>query len=184
MVPFPWVWSQKGQFDLGELLIDQGTLACRVLLCPQWACEQLYHPSLKPRDHSCRDEWGRGRGVYRNRGDKAPCHSGMQLDRGRGMGVSWAGLGGGGGLINGSCFGPNTQLADLTKCSFSSPPLFFLARCNVCPQRTGGGEGESGAGVIKVREVVPEHILYHQLLSSIKCNEMRLGGAEFIFFHF
>lgn len=88
------------------------------------------------------------------------------------------------GLINGSCFRPNTQLADLTKCSVSSPPLFFLARCNVCPQRTGGGEGESSAGVIKVREVVPEHILYHQLLSSIKCNEMRLGEAEFIFFVF
>ncbi len=60
------------------------------------------------------------------------------------MGVSWAGLEGGGGLINGSCFGPNTQLADLTKCSVSPLPLFFLAWYNVCPQLTGGGEGEGG----------------------------------------
>lgn len=35
------------------------------------------------------------------------------------------------GLINGSCFGPNTQLADLTKSSVSPLPLFFpgLVKC-------------------------------------------------------
>ena len=72
-------------------------------------------------------------GVCRNRGDKALCHSGTQLDRGRRMGVGWAGPGGRRDLINGSRFGPNTQLANLTKCSVSSLPLFSLAWWNVCP---------------------------------------------------
>lgn len=48
--------------------------------------------SLKPGNHSAvmnEDEAG---GVYRNRGDKVLCHGTTQLDRGRRMGVSRAGL--------------------------------------------------------------------------------------------
>ncbi|KAG7498229.1 hypothetical protein JOB18_002698 [Solea senegalensis] len=37
-------------------------------------------------------------------------------------------------LINDSSFGPNTQLADVTKCSVSAVPLLFLALFNVWSQ--------------------------------------------------
>lgn len=85
------------------------------------------------------------RRVYRNRTDKALCRGSTQLDRGTGNGSQLSRPTGRRGLINGSCFGPNTQLSDLTKCSVSSPPLFFLARHNVCPHLTEG-EVEEGGG--------------------------------------
>lgn len=92
----PW---PEGQFDPPQgLLIDQGTLAWRVLLCPQWGLQASLSPSLKTRNHSAVMNEEEAGGVYRNRGDKALCHSSTQLDRGRGMGVSWAGLEGGGVL--------------------------------------------------------------------------------------
>lgn len=62
------------------------------------------------------------------------------------MEVGWAGLGRR-GLINGRRCGPNTQLADLTKWSISSLPLFFFSDC-VCPRLTGGEERGRGGGVI------------------------------------
>lgn len=117
------IW--EGQFDPEGLLTDQSTLALRVLLCPRWGFEQLYHFPLKP--GITLQWWMRGsRSVYRNRGDKTLCHSSTQLDSGTRMSK----LGRPGGkkaLINGSCFGPNTQLADLTKSSVSPLPLFFSA---------------------------------------------------------
>lgn len=85
----------EGQVEPEGLLIDQVTLAWSFLLCPQGMQASL-SPSLKSRNHC--DECGRGRGVYKNRGDKALCHSSSQLDRRRGIGVSWAGLEGGGVL--------------------------------------------------------------------------------------
>lgn len=71
------------------------------------------------------------------------------------------------GLINGACFGPNTQLAHLTKCSVSPLSLFvfFLAWYKVCLQHTGGGEEKRA--VCDYREgqkkVVFKLRLYHQL---------------------
>lgn len=81
--------------------------------------------------------------VYRNWGDRALHGGGTQLDGGTGNGSQLGGPRGRRGLINGSCFGPNTQLGDLTKCSISLPPLFFLALHNVCPHLTEG-EAEQG----------------------------------------
>lgn len=75
-------------------------------------------------------------GVYRNRGDRTLRGGGTQLDRGTGNRSQLGGPRGRRGLINGSCFGPNTQLGDLTKCSVSLLPLFFLARHNVFPHPT------------------------------------------------
>lgn len=101
--------------------------------------------------------------MYRNRGDKAVCRGSTQQDRGTGNGSQLGRSRGRRGLINGSCFGPNSQLGDLTKCSVSSPPLFFLARHNVCPHLTEG-EVEEGGGSdrLKVRKVVFK-LFDHQL---------------------
>lgn len=150
----------KGQADPGGPLIDRNALARSFLLCPQGlrASSSL---SFKPRIHTGLingDEtavgWGGCTGTYVTK----------PWTEVQGIGVNWAGPEGGGGggggcLINGSCFGPNTQLGDLTKCSVSSPPLFFCccffspARHNVCPRlregevgRGGGGEGWGGSG--------------------------------------
>ena len=76
---------------------------------------------------------------------KRPCVvGGTQLDTGTGNGSQLGGPRGRRSLINGSCFGPNTQLGDLTKCSVSLPPLFFLARRNVCPHLTEGEVEQGG----------------------------------------
>lgn len=140
---FLWVWYQKGRVTPERRLIDQGTLSWRVLLCPQWACKHLYHLPLNP---GITLQWWmrKKQGGIQEQGWQSPVsrqhtvgqwqRNGSRLGRPRGKR----------GLINGSCFGPNTQLADLTKCSVSSLPLFFLAWYNVCPQLTGGGEGGSG----------------------------------------
>lgn len=118
----------EGQLDSEGFLIDLDTLAWRCLLCPQDMQASL-SPPLNPAITLL--WWMRKRqGVYRNRGDKALCHDNTQLDRGRRMGASWASLEGGGLLINDSSFGPNTQLADLTKCSVSCPFVFSgLVQC-------------------------------------------------------
>lgn len=77
------------------------------------------------------------------------------------------------GFINGSCFGPNTQLADLTKCSVS-PCLCFFWLGTMFFLNLQVEEKERGVQVLpdlKVKYVVFEIILYYR--SSIKCNEMR-----------
>lgn len=110
-------------------------------------------------------QWG---GLYRNWGDKALCHGSTQLDRSTGNGSQVGRPGGRRGLINGSRFGPNTQLADLTKCSVSSPPLFFLARHNVCPHLTEG-DVERGGGS---HQAQGQRGCFQALWVSIKWNEM------------
>lgn len=127
----------------------------------------------------CPDKWGwgSGRGVYRNWGDRALRGGGTQLDRGTGNGSQLGRPRGRRGLINGSCFGPNTQLGDLTKCSVSSPPLFFLARHNVCPHLTEreveqGGKSDRAQG---------QRGCFWALRLSIKQKEMR-GCQEWICF--
>lgn len=73
------------------------------------------------------------------------------------------------GLINDSCFGPNTQLADLTKCFVSSLPLFSLAWYNVCPELTGGGEGEMGTDVIRAQG--QKRSFFKAVLYIITCDD-------------
>lgn len=116
-------------------------------------------------------------GVYRNRGDRAPRGGGSQLDRGRGNEGQLGGPRGRRSLINGPCFGPNTQLGDLTKCSVSLPPLFFLARHSVCPHLTEG-EVEQGG---RSDQAQGQRGHYRALRLSIKQNETR-GCREWICF--
>lgn len=157
----------EGQFDHDELLIDQVTLAWRVLLQPQQACGHLYHFALNP--GITLQWWMRKRqGAIQEQGWQSPVsqqhtagqrqRSGSQLCRPRGRRD----------FINGSCFGPNTQLADLTKCSVSPLPLFFLAWYNVCPHLTGGREGDGTAGLITAQG--QRGCFQTHSLSSIKHN--------------
>lgn len=108
--------------------------------------------------------------LYRNQSDKALCHGSTQLDRGTGSGSQLSRPTGRSGLINGSCFGPNTQLDDLTKCSVSSPPLFFSgsAQClSSSYRRRSGTRWGKWLGPRSAR-------LFSALWLSIKGNEMRL----------
>lgn len=118
--------------------------------------------------------WGE---VYRNLGDRALCGEGTQLDGGTGNGSQLGGPRGRRGLINGSCFGPNTQLGDLTKCSVSLPPLFFLALHNVCPH-LAEGEAEQGGRRDRAQG---QRGRFRALPRSIKRTEMR-GCREGICF--
>lgn len=115
--------------------------------------------------------------VYRNWGDRALRGGGTQLDGGTGNRSQLGGPRGRRGLINGSCFGPNTQLGDLTKCFVSSPPLFFLARHNVCPH-LAEGDAEQGGSRDRAQG---QRGHFHALRLSIKRNEMR-GCREGICF--
>lgn len=76
------------------------------------------------------------------------------------------------GLINGARFGPNTQLAHLTKYSVSPLP-FFLAWFNVCLQHTGGGGERAAFDHYQGQEKVLK-LFYHQVW-SVKLNKMRLS---------
>lgn len=73
-------------------------------------------------------------------GDRAQCHRGTQRDGWQRDGSKLGRPGGKRRLINGRRFGPNIQLVDLTNCSVSTLPFFFMASYNVCPQLVGGGE--------------------------------------------
>lgn len=70
--------------------------------------------------------------------------AGRGLEEWEALGKTWRDEG---GLINDSCFGPNTQLVHLTKCSVSSLALFFpgLAKCLSRTYR-GRRSGGRGAG--------------------------------------
>lgn len=125
----------EGQFDSEGLLIDQSTLAWRVLLCPQWACKQLYHFLLNPGITLSWWMWER-RGVYRNRGDKVLCRSSTQLDRAE----EWESVGQPyreEGSYKWLLLWAKYSISWSDKVLRLPSTFVFLAWCNVCPQLTG-----------------------------------------------
>lgn len=140
----------EGQVDPRGPLIDRSTLARRFLLRPQGLrASSSLHTALTNEDEAA------GRGCTGRWQSPAQWgHTAGQRHRER----ESIGRAQGEGLINGSRFGPNTQLGDLTKCFVSSPPLFFLARHSVWSQKWN----EVGEVVgLKVGGVVLELSDYH-----------------------
>lgn len=148
----------EGQLDPEDLLID-GSAWAWGSFCVHGRPASSYHFALNLRNHSAVMNEEEAGGVQ-EQGWQSFMSQQNTAGQGQRNGLRLVKPRGRRGLINGSCFGPTTQLADLTKCSVSPQPLFswlgamFVVNLNVEHKKKKKEEGTFMWSNLKVKEVI------------------------------